>query len=78
MTALDPTNIRNIAESIESGMLDLTQISPCVQLSVFRMIRDRKKFNEDFIDKLMTDWLIRLGESRRRDTTETFRMRAPS
>lgn len=77
MSALDPANIRKIAESIESGKLDLTRISPCVQLSVFRMIRDRKKFNEDFIDKIMTKWLIRLGESRRRQMTEIYRMRAP-
>lgn len=63
LTALDPANIRKIVDSIESGKLDLTGISPCVQLSVFRMIRDRKKFSEDFINKIMTEWLTKLGES---------------
>jgi hypothetical protein len=65
MSVLAPVKIKKIAESMESGKLDLTQISPCLQLAVFRMIRDKqKKFSENFIDKMMTDWLIRLGESR--------------
>ena len=75
MTKLDPTNIKKIVESMDSGKLDLSKISPCVQLSVFRMMRDRKKFSEDFIDRIMTDWLIKLGKSRWRQTTDTYGMR---
>jgi hypothetical protein len=67
MSLLAPVRMKKFTESVESGKLHLTQILLCVQLTVFRMIRDKQKFSEDFIDKTMTDWLVRLGESRWRE-----------
>lgn len=65
MSAISPENIKQIANSIKSGKLNLKGHKPCIQLAVFRWIRDHTNFNEDIIDKLMSDWLIRLGRSRR-------------
>jgi hypothetical protein len=50
--------------AIDSGKLDLRHFSPCMQLSMFRSIRDKKNFGEDHINRIMTHLLIKLGESR--------------
>jgi len=65
MTLISPGNIKRIANSIKSGKLDLKGQKPCVQLAVFKWLRDNTKFSEDVIDKVMSDWLIRLGKSQK-------------
>lgn len=64
MSIIDPKNLERIAGTSESGVLDLKELRPCAQLAVFRLIREKKKFSEDIIDKVMTDWLIKLGQVR--------------
>lgn len=65
MSKLAPENIERIVRTSESGTLNLKGLRPCAQLAVFRLIRNKKKYSEEVIDKVMTDWLIRLGQARR-------------
>lgn len=64
MSVLNPRNLERIARSVEGGTLNLKGIRPFAQLAVFRLIRDKKKFNEKILDKVMTNWLIKLGRIR--------------
>jgi hypothetical protein len=61
MSVLAPENIERIARTCETGTLVLKGLRPCVQLAVFRLLRDKKKFSEETIDSVMTEWLIKLG-----------------
>jgi hypothetical protein len=65
MDLVSPTNIKQIANSIKSGKLNLKGQKPCTQLAVFKWIRDNSNYSEDLIDKIMTKWLIKLGNSRK-------------
>lgn len=60
-----PWTIDRVLSSSNSGFLDLKGLSPTVQLAVFCTMKDRRKLSEDAIDRLMTRWLIRLGQQRR-------------
>jgi hypothetical protein len=64
LQSLNPVNIEKFAENAKLGKLDLRKSSPCTQLSIFRFIRDQKNYSEESIDKIMTNWLVRLGEIR--------------
>jgi hypothetical protein len=64
MSLLAPENLERIASTCETGALDLKGLRPCAQLAVFRLMRDKKKFSEEIIDRVMTEWLIKLGEVR--------------
>ena len=57
--------IKRITKTMKSGKLDLRNLRPCTQLAVFRWVRDNTNYNEDVIDKMMTDWLVRLGKSQK-------------
>ena len=64
MSSIAPSRIASIANTLQSGRLNLKGISPCIQLAVFRFIRDNMNFSEDFIDRIMTEWLVMLGARR--------------
>lgn len=65
LSALSPTELRRVAVTADSGTLELSSLSPCAQLTVFRLIRDQGKLKEEVIDRIMTKWLLKLGEKRR-------------
>lgn len=65
LSMLSPNRLRGIARTIDSGTLNLKGLSPSVQLTVFRLVREEGKLAEEELDKLMTKWLIRLGEKRK-------------
>lgn len=64
LSALTPSDLQRIAKTASSGALNLKGLSPCTQLAVFRIIRDQGKITEEEIDRIMTMWLIKLGEKR--------------
>lgn len=64
LDSIAPWRIERIVHSTENGVLDLTGLSPCAQLCVFRMVRDNGKFGENAINKMMGLWLTKLGERR--------------
>jgi hypothetical protein len=65
LDSIAPWRIEKIIRSVEKNrVLDLTGLSPCTQLCVFRMLRDNGKFSENTIDKMMALWLTKLGEYR--------------
>lgn len=65
LDALAPAELQRVAKTAKSGALDLKGLSPCVQLAVFRLIREQGKLTEEGIDGIMTKWLLKLGEKRR-------------
>ena len=62
MDSIAPWKVDNILRLSETGILDLTGLSPCTQLCLFRTLRDTGKFSENVIDKMMSAWLIQLGK----------------
>ena len=65
LSTLAPAELERVAGTARSGALNLKGISPSAQLAVFRVIRDQGKLNEEAIDRIMTEWLVKLGERRR-------------
>ena len=65
LSTLAPAELERVAGTARSGALNLKGISPSAQLAVFRVIRDRGMLNEEAIDRIMTEWLVKLGERRR-------------
>jgi hypothetical protein len=65
MSVLHPQNLERIVRTAETGTLDLKATRPCVQLAVFRLLRHQRKNSEVFIDRIMTNWLIKLGQARK-------------
>jgi len=62
LSALAPSELKRIARTADSGKLNLKDLSPCAQLAIFRLIRDRSKLTEAEVDKIMTKWLLKLAE----------------
>jgi hypothetical protein len=62
--AITPSRIAPIAASVRSGVLNLRDLTPCAQLSVFGELRARYPISEEKLDRLMTEWLMRLGATR--------------
>lgn len=64
LSAVSPAELQRAARTVYSGALNLKGLSPCVQLAVFRVIRDHGKFKEETLDRIMTKWLMKLGKKR--------------
>jgi hypothetical protein len=45
----------------ETEPSNFADLSPCNQLAVFRMVRERGRLGEERLDAVMTDWLLDLG-----------------
>lgn len=63
MKSLLPENIERIVESSKTGTLNIKGLRPCAQLGVFRLVREKGDLSEDILDKMMTEWLLKLGQS---------------
>lgn len=64
MTALAPWKLQAVAAMARSGCLNLTGLSPSVQLAVFRIVRDHAGITEEQVNRVMTRWLTLLGKKR--------------
>lgn len=61
-----PARLESLIRAAESnGILDLSGLSPCAQLALFRMLRSKSKVSEQALDRLMTTWLVNLATERR-------------
>ena len=58
---LDPRRLRKRIRSAGAGSLSLEGLSPCEQLSAFRIAKEDGSRTADELDHLMTLWLTRLG-----------------
>jgi len=66
LNAISPSNLERIIRSAtSSGTLNLTELSPCAQLAVFRLIKDKGSISEQTLDRIMTMWLVKLGKTRK-------------
>lgn len=61
LAPLAPNELKRRARGIRGGKLDLTGLAPSVQLAVFRMVREWYPIGEAPLDRVMSDWLMRLG-----------------
>jgi hypothetical protein len=64
LSGLAPLKLKRIAVGADSGILKLKGLSPSVQLAVFRTVRERGNLREEAMDRIMTKWLLELGERR--------------
>jgi hypothetical protein len=64
LNAVSPARLEQLAGA-PNKVVDLKGLTPCAQLAAFRMIREWRRIPEDRLDRLMTDWLIKLGRERR-------------
>jgi hypothetical protein len=64
LDAIAPSRIRPLAASVRSGVLNLRNLKPCAQLAVFGELRAHYRISEARLDRLMTQWLMRLGTTR--------------
>lgn len=65
LSILAPIELQRIASTVNSGHIDLKELTPCAQLAVFRLIREQGTLREETIDKIMARWLLKLDEKRR-------------
>jgi len=61
MSILAPAELRRRVSSEASGNVDLRGMTPSSHLAVFRLIKERGKLNEEGLDTLMTQWLLKLA-----------------
>lgn len=71
LEAVAPATLERVAWTADRT-IDLVGLTPCAQLAAFRMIRERRRVPEDRLDRLMTDWLTRLGRERQANVNRTF------
>ncbi len=66
LNGVAPMRLERIIREAESGgILDLSGLSPCGQLALFRMLRNKSKLSEQSLDRLMTAWLVSLARGRK-------------
>jgi hypothetical protein len=64
LAPVSPFELKRVAASASAGTLDLRGLPPCAQLAVFGELREQQRMGEARIDRLMSQWLRRLGTSR--------------
>lgn len=64
LPAVSPAELKRVAAAAKSGVLDLRGVTPCAQLAVFGQLRERHSMSEERLDRIMTEWLRRLGAAR--------------
>ena len=64
LSALAPWKLQAVAASAKSGCLNLTGLPPAIQLAVFRVVRDTGQLSEDALNRVMSKWLMKLGQQR--------------
>ena len=64
LSALNPVRLKKSADTAASGKLDLKGLSPCSQLAVFRLIREKGDMSEERLDEMMSLWLSKLNVKR--------------
>lgn len=62
LSAIAPANLRNTLKRSAEGKVNLKGLSPAAQLAAFRIYKDEKKIDEEKMDKIMSAWLLKLGE----------------
>lgn len=65
LAAVSPSKLDRVAGTANKKV-NLKGLTPCAQLAAFRMVRECRRVPEDRLDRLMTDWLMKLGKERRR------------
>jgi hypothetical protein len=64
LDSLAPSVVGRIARHAGRGVLDLRGVTPCRQLAVFAELRTSARLDEKRLDRLMSEWLRRLGARR--------------
>lgn len=64
LASLAPSTLGQVAARARSGRLELTGLAPSAQLAVFRLIKEQGLHSEERLDRVMTEWLTKLGQRR--------------
>jgi hypothetical protein len=64
LPSVAPAEVARMARGARSGVLDLKGLKACTQLAVFSQVRDLHAMSEERLDRIMTQWLRRLGARR--------------
>lgn len=68
LNALDPRNLqRKLSSFLTSGRLNLTETSPSTQIAIFALIKEKGILSEETLDKVMTQWFIKLAHRRNKE-----------
>ncbi|MGI6455246.1 MAG: hypothetical protein ACOX5R_06430 [bacterium] len=73
LTALAPSELERLAATSTRGSIHLKNLSPSMQLAVFRLIRDRGGVGEEKLDRIMSQWLIHLAQQRKNHSLESMK-----
>jgi len=65
LSILAPSELKRRIASSHLGNVDLRGMPPSSHLAVFRLIKERGQVSEEKLDKIMTDWLLRLAGQRK-------------
>ena len=61
---INPWRLEKLARTIKSGTLDSKGLSPCEQLAIFGIIREKYNVSYELLDNVMKKWLARLAQQR--------------
>lgn len=62
LSVIAPANLKNTLKRSAEGKINLKGLSPAAQLAAFRIYKDEKKIDEEKMDRIMSAWLLKLGE----------------
>lgn len=61
---VNPWRLEKLAGTIKSGILNLNGLSPCEQLAVFGIVREKYNTSYEILDNMMKRWLTKLAHQR--------------
>jgi hypothetical protein len=61
---INPWRLEKVARGIETGVLNLNGLSPCEQLAVFGVVREKYDISYEVMDNMMKKWLTKLARQR--------------
>ncbi|NOT46925.1 MAG: hypothetical protein HOP17_04145 [Acidobacteria bacterium] len=64
LSSLAPSELKHRIGPANAGNIDLSGMPSSSHLAVFRLIKEQGKLNEESLDAVMTQWLLRLAERR--------------
>ncbi|HEX8195485.1 MAG TPA: hypothetical protein VF571_04680 [Pyrinomonadaceae bacterium] len=62
LSALAPAELKRRIGSSKNEAVNLRGLPPSAHLAVFRLLKEQGKLSEESLDRLMTNWLLRLAE----------------
>lgn len=65
--AIAPAALKKAAQTSANGKINLKGFAPAVQLCAFRLFKEEKRIPAEKLDRIMTKWLLKLGEVKKEE-----------